>query len=494
MSAALGVLLSGVSGSRVPDWLAARIRDGLAGVVLFAQNTPDLPATRRLTDQLRSERADLVICVDEEGGDVTRLQAATGSSLPGAAAFGELDDPDLTRRSAQLLGGLLAQAGIDLDLAPVLDVASQPDNPVIGVRSFGADPDLVTRHGRAYAEGLAAAGVASCGKHYPGHGDTRTDSHLGPAVVAATPDLLARRDEAPFAASGVDSVMTAHVVVPALGDEPASLSAWSTQRLRAAGFTGPVITDALGMAAISDRYPLGEACVRALIAGADLLCLDAPQNREPQAALLEAERAIDQAVAAGRLSAAALAESARRNRVLHRPAVAYSPMAVRAITAELEELGLQVARLALRRRGDPVLSRDPARALDPVVVDLRRRHNLAAGDTGRPLAEALRQVWPGVRIESAAILDSADAIRPDAPLLVLTGGADPAEAEALAALCERHPDPVVLHTGVAAAAPAGVRLICSHGTARPNARAAVEALLATPMTVSPPTPATKDRR
>lgn len=472
MSAALGVLLPGVSGTTVPDWLRTRIRAGLAGVLLFAENTPDVATTRALTDALRAERADLVIGVDEEGGDVTRLQADTGSSLPGAAALGALDDPDLTRRAAQLLGGLLGQAGIDLDLAPVLDVASEPDNPVIGVRSFGADPELVIRHGRAYAEGLAAAGVASCGKHYPGHGDTRSDSHVGAAVVDVPAELLARRDEAPFAEAGVDSVMTAHVVVPVLGPEPASVSAWSTERLRAAGFSGPIITDALGMAAISDRWPLGEACVRALQAGADLVCLDAPQNREPEAALIEAEQAIEQALAEGRLSAAALAASAARNRALHRPAAAYSPMAVRAITAELDELGLQIARQALWRRGDPVLCRDPGQAADPVVIDLRRRHNLAAGNTAGPLAEALRQVWPGVRLDGGP-----ERVEPDAPLLVLTAGADPAEARALAALRERHPDPVVLHTGVAAAAPAEVRLICSHGAARPNARAAVEALL-----------------
>lgn len=472
MSAALGVLMSGVSGTTVPEWLAERIRAGLAGVLLFAENTPDLSTTRALTDALRAERAELVIGADEEGGDVTRLQAGEGSSLPGAAALGALDDPDLTRRSAQLLGGLLAQAGIDLDLAPVLDVASEPDNPVIGVRSFGADPDLVTRHGRAYAAGLAAAGVASCGKHYPGHGDTRSDSHLGAAVVDVSPELLASRDEAPFAETGLDSVMTAHVIVPALGNEPATLSPWCAERLRAAGFEGPIITDALGMAAIADRWPLGEACVRALQAGADLLCLDAPQNRDPEAALLEAEEAIERALADGRLSAEALAASAARNRTLHRSAVAYSPMAVRAITAELDDLGLQIARLAITRRGDPVFHRAPGDAADPVVVDLRRRHNLAAGDTGRALTESLRQVWPGVRLGA----DCAE-VRPDAPLLILTAGADPAEADALAALQDRHPDPVVLHTGVAAAAPKGVRLICSHGTARPNARAAVEALL-----------------
>ncbi|OYO18715.1 beta-glucosidase [Enemella dayhoffiae] len=483
MGTALGVLLSGVSGAAVPQWLASRIRDGLAGVILFAENTPDPAATRALTDELRSHRADLVIAVDEEGGDVTRLQARTGSSFPTPAALGAVDDPELTRRCAELLGRLVAEAGIDLDLAPMLDVASEPENPVIGVRSFGADPDLVSRHGRAYAEGLAAAGVASCGKHYPGHGDTRSDSHAGDAVVDVPAEVLARRDEAPFAAAGVDSVMTAHVVVPALGPEPASISAWSTERLRAAGFTGAIITDALGMRAISDRMPLGEACVRALEAGADLLCLDAPQHREPEQALLEAEAAIEAAVASGRLSAEALRESAARNRRLHRreggfdklsqPEGGFDKLSQHKLS---QRLGLEVARRAIVTRGAPRLSGDP------VVIDLRRRYNLAAGDTGAVLVGALRERWPGLSLhDDPAYAD------PNRSLLVIWPGAEAADVAALQQLRERHPDPVVLHTGVAAAAPEGVRLVCSHGSAPPNVLAAIEVLADQPALTSTPT-------
>ena len=178
MSIAHGVLMPGFSGTRLPGWVARALRENLAGVILFAENVPDIETARHLTDEVRAVRPGAVVASDEEGGDVSRLEAATGSSIPGNAALGIIDDETTTRRVAAAYGRLIAVAGIDVALGPVLDVASEPLNPVVGVRSFGASAALVGRHGRAFVEGLREAGVTSVGKHFPGHGDTKS-SHVG---------------------------------------------------------------------------------------------------------------------------------------------------------------------------------------------------------------------------------------------------------------------------------------------------------------------------
>ena len=220
---------------------------------------------------------------DEEGGDVTRLEAATGSSYPSHAALGALDDVDATRRVAAAMGRRLRDVGIDVALAPVVDVNADPENPVIGTRSFGATPDLVARHGAAFVRGLQGAGVVACAKHYPGHGSTHTDSHLALPTVADPVEVLLERDLAPFRAAveaGVRCVMTAHVVFPAydpVDKVPATLSPVLLGLLRRElGFGGVVITDALDMKAISATVGHGEGAVRSLAAGADLLCIGNP--------------------------------------------------------------------------------------------------------------------------------------------------------------------------------------------------------------------------
>ncbi|MCZ2262747.1 glycoside hydrolase family 3 N-terminal domain-containing protein [Isoptericola sp. QY 916] len=219
-----GVLLPGFTGTTPPAWLLDAARDGLAGVVLFAHNTPDVATTAALTTRLHDAEPDLLVATDEEGGDVSRLEAATGSSLPGAAALGAVDDVRLTGAAGEALGRLLAAAGVDLDLAPVLDVDT-PGNPVIGVRAFGTDAEAVARHGVAFARGLQRGGVGTCAKHFPGHGSTTVDSHLALPVVEADARTLRGRDLVPFAAAfaggpgdegpAADALMTAHVVVPA---------------------------------------------------------------------------------------------------------------------------------------------------------------------------------------------------------------------------------------------------------------------------------------
>ena len=527
-SLAAGVLLTGFEGTSVPPWLWAACAEGLAGVLLFAPNTPDLATTRALTDELRVHRPaglpGLVVAVDEEGGDVTRLEAATGSGLPGNAALGAVDDPDLTLRCASALGHVLARAGVDIDLAPCLDVASEPLNPVIGTRSFGADPALVARHACEFARGLGPF-VACCGKHYPGHGDTRIDSHLALPVLDLDPDVLARRDLSPYDAAAWDAVMTGHIVVPALGRRPASLSRWATRRLRATGHDGPIVTDALGMAAIAEEHGLGAACVLALQAGADLLCLDTPQHGDPHEMYLEATAAIDAALADGRLHPAALAASAERTARLVRRAVPVSGEGAGARGAgggrrvsgagepgcgEAREAALAGRDEALDRRDAAIAGRDDAAALarlhevgaeaarrallvrgdvrlqaPPFTLDLRQRSSHASGQASGAFDVAFGAYWPGVQAisplspaEVTAVLDVAPISHEVVALTRLAAGGG-LEGELLATVLAARPGAVVVHTGVAAAAPqlpSGGRLVCAHGSAAANARAVADAL------------------
>lgn len=455
----------------MPSWLDVPLRDGLAGIILFGENTPDVETTRGVVETFQAVRRaaggpPLIVASDEEGGDVTRLQVGTGSSLPGNAALGDIDDVDLTERCATAFGKLLAYVGITYDLAPCLDVASEPLNPVIGVRSFGADPSLVARHGAAFANGLRAAGVHSCGKHFPGHGDTAVDSHLSLPVLDVPLDVLALRDEAPFAC-GIDSVMTAHLVVPSLGPDPATLSSWATQRVRALGITGPIITDALGMRAVADLYEMGEAAVRALEAGADLLCLDAPTGRDPQRDFESAVAGIEAGLASGRLSAEALASSYQRNLSLAGTPAPSEPLAE--ILADLDAVGAEAATRAVRTDGS-------VRCTGPVVVaDLRHRVSIAAGHAPLALATALDERGALARV----VHDVASAVAASEPLVAVVREplADAVEGAALSALLAARPDTVVVHTGLASAAPVAERIVYAHGAGRVNAEAAAALLV-----------------
>ncbi|MFC7642091.1 glycoside hydrolase family 3 N-terminal domain-containing protein [Streptosporangium lutulentum] len=279
---ALTVLQPGFEGTVPPRWLLRELADGLGGTVLFARNLTGAAQTAELVARLREENPAVVVAVDEEGGSVTRLQAATGSSWPGNRALGVVDDVERTKRVAGEIGRLLAAADITLDYAPVADVNANPANPVIGIRSFGPDPGLVSRQTTAWITGLQDAGVAACAKHFPGHGDTVTDSHHALPTVHASLRLLRERDLPPFAAAvkaGVRAVMCGHLLVPALDpDHPATLSRKiMTGLLREElGFDGMLVTDAIEMGAVAALHPPGEIAVRALAAGVDAICAASP--------------------------------------------------------------------------------------------------------------------------------------------------------------------------------------------------------------------------
>jgi beta-N-acetylhexosaminidase len=302
-------------GTTAPRWVLDALYRGLAGVTLFAPNMAAGPDTlRALTATLHAAAPDLLVSADEEGGDVTRVWYDTGSPYPGNAALGVVDDTSLTERVHAAIGADLAGLGINLDLAPCLDVLAAPENPVIGTRSFGADPALVARHGAAAVRGLQSAGVAACAKHFPGHGATLLDSHFELAVV---PDGLAtveERDLPPFraaVAAGVLTVMPGHLRVSGLtGELPASLSAAAISLLRSSlGFDGVVVSDALEMRAVSDAFGIPGAAVRAVAAGNDLLCLG---RDVPEEGYLAVRAALREAVRSGELAAARLEEAAAR--------------------------------------------------------------------------------------------------------------------------------------------------------------------------------------
>ncbi|HEY2792219.1 MAG TPA: glycoside hydrolase family 3 N-terminal domain-containing protein, partial [Micromonosporaceae bacterium] len=308
-------MLAAFPGPVAPGWAADLTAAGIGGFVLFGTNVVDPDQLAALTASLHTIRPDVLIAIDEEGGDVTRLWHRDGSPYPGNGALGAIDEPALTEATYAALGSELARAGIDVDLAPTADVNSSAENPVIGTRSFGDDPALVSRHTMAAVKGLQSAGVAACAKHFPGHGATTADSHLELPTVDATPELLAARDLPPFegaTAAGTQAVMTAHIRIPSLtGEAPATFSPAALRLLRQqVGFGGVVITDALEMQGAA-RYSDGSAngAVLALIAGADLLCIG---SRVELAEVDACVTAVLDAVADGRLPLERLQEASDR--------------------------------------------------------------------------------------------------------------------------------------------------------------------------------------
>ena len=313
-NSAAGTLLPGFEGTELPEWLRVRLSDGLAGVCLFATNIASPSQLRRLTDAIRRANPRAVIAIDEEGGDVTRLFQAVGSPYPGAAILGRLDDLQYTREIGERVGRQLRAVGVTLDFAPDADINSSDDNPVIGTRSFGADPELVARHTTAWVEGLQSTGVAASAKHFPGHGDTASDSHLSLPVIDLPLATLRSRELVPFAAAiaaGTATIMTSHILLPQLDEVPATFSTRILGELLRGGlgFTGVIVSDALDMHGASGSAGIPDAAVRALAAGCDLLCIGTANT---DAQLGEIEAAVAAAVSDGRLPSSRLADARAR--------------------------------------------------------------------------------------------------------------------------------------------------------------------------------------
>ncbi|MFI6291042.1 glycoside hydrolase family 3 protein [Nonomuraea sp. NPDC050790] len=464
-------LLPGFAGHDAPDWVRARLAEGLGGVVLYHGNVRDRAQLTRLTAGLRAANPDVLIAIDEEGGDVTRLDLADGSPWPGSLALGVIDDTGLTAEVARHLGADLAAAGVNWNFAPVADVNTSADNPAIAARAFGDDPATVARHTAAFVTGLQEQRVAACAKHFPGHGGTTVDSHLDLPVDGEGRDYWQTVALPAFRAAiaaGTASVMTAHLVVPAYDEAPATLSrTLITDVLRGElTYDGVVVSDSLEMRAVYDHYGIVEAGVRAIAAGVDALCLGARNGESRTERLREA---LVQAVRQGRLPEERLAEAAGRVRRLAawaRPVDGLAPD---------REIGLAAARRALRIHGAVRLSGPPlVLEFEPAITD-------AIGETGWGLSAILRDRLPGTQAVKITPDGPVPAPGYGHPVVVVVRDAHrhPWMAAAMGDLLAAHPDAVVVEMGVPHHRPAARGYLATHGASRACALAAVEVLLGT---------------
>jgi len=413
----LTTLLPGFAGSRLPEWLAERLRAGLGGVCLFASNVVSVDQLRELTNAIYTANPRALIAVDEEGGDVTRLFHQVGSPFPGNAVLGRIDDLNVSQDSAAQIGWALRRAGCNVNFAPTVDINSNPDNPVIGTRSFGVDADRVAAHSAAWTTGLQSTGVAASAKHFPGHGDTAQDSHLSLPVIDRSIEELRSRELRPFAAAieaGARLVMTSHILLPQLDAEsPATMSRDILIGLlrEELGFAGVIVSDALDMAGASADRGVPDAAVRALRAGCDLLCLGTDNTDEE---LAEIERAVRTAIADGSLAPARVRDAADRVRALadelavdraphpQTPVSDAWPGGIRELVAAID---VQPAARTWRARTSDRFS----------VVRLEARPNSAVGPTAwGPFAEVDRD--PESAINAAFAARPQYTVTPDATL------------------------------------------------------------------------------
>lgn len=286
--------IAGFAGHSIPQDLRLLAREfDLGGVVYFARNVESPEQVAEVSREAQSLAIELPLWVstDQEGGRVARLKSPF-TVWPPMLTLGRSGDERLAERFARALAAELRAVGISLDFTPVLDILTNTANPVIGDRALAERAEDVSRLGTAIIRTLQGEGIAACGKHFPGHGDTSVDSHQVLPVVEHPPDRIERVELVPFRAAiaaNVACIMTAHVLVPSLDDErPATLSPRIISMLKESlKFEGLVVTDDLAMKAISDRYGTSEATVAAIAAGCDvaLLCWT---DHEVQIAALEA--------------------------------------------------------------------------------------------------------------------------------------------------------------------------------------------------------------
>jgi beta-N-acetylhexosaminidase len=294
------MFMVGFSGREVSEGVGELLDAGVFGAIFFARNIGEPKAVADLCRRLK-DRADgsIALAVDQEGGRVARLKGPPFTALPPMRELGSRGDAALVERCGRLLAFELRAVGFDWDFAPVLDVDTNPQNPVIGDRSLHRDAAEVARLGVALARGLERGGVSSCGKHFPGHGDTSQDSHLTLPRLPHDLQRLRSVELVPFRAyaqAGLAAVMTAHVMFEAVDPGvPATLSDRAIQNVlrRELGFEGVIVSDDLDMKAIADFFPLEEAVSRGTLAGVDLFlaCQGAPSQNRAIEALIHAVEA-----------------------------------------------------------------------------------------------------------------------------------------------------------------------------------------------------------
>lgn len=468
-------LVAGFDGTTtVPDTLKRLIDRGLGGVILFTRNIRDADQVRELTGTLRALRPDLLVGIDNEGGGIGHLVAAGAPEVPGSWALGVADDPTLTAACADALAGHLLSLGITASYAPVADVQSRPENPIVRTRAFGGDPELVSRHLRAWIGATEARGVASCAKHFPGHGGTVTDSHHD---LAVDPRPYDRLDLAPFRAAvdtGVPMLMSAHVVFPALDPVlPATLSPRILSELLRGelGFDGVLVSDALEMKAIADRYGEAAGARLALAAGADQVIVAVPDLE----VTLACRDAVLDALRTGDLAEGRVAEAAERvRRLALRYAVPYRADAVVVWDADA---GPAAARRAVRS-GGPL----PEPVPGAHVVDCFPLPHPALNWGGEDLLTEIRALDPtatgaavaGEPDDPGAVVGEALRAAGGRPLVVAVCDAElyPWQGRLRDALLAARPDALVVSTGL----PEAGCSLAAHGRGRVNLRAVAEVL------------------
>lgn len=312
------LLMVGFAGTQVNDqvrlWVEQR---HVGGVALFSRNIVDFAQTAKFTRDIRalsSSKIPVFVALDQEGGNVVRIRDGA-LELPGNMALGATRDPMLAYVAGQGLAVDLHTLGFNMNLAPVLDVNSNPNNPVIGVRSYGERPELVGQMGAWYIRGQQEMGVVAVAKHFPGHGDTQSDSHFSMPSISADYARLEKMELAPFKQAvdaGLDAIMTAHLALPKIAETPTLPATLSARMLsdilrRRLGFNGIIITDGLEMQGITDAYGCGRAAVLAILAGADMpMVLWTSETRE------SVYRSLLQAVKSGEITRERLDQSLRR--------------------------------------------------------------------------------------------------------------------------------------------------------------------------------------
>ena len=464
-----------------PQTLGALAALRPAGVILFARNIVSVEACATLVARLRAACEDglpLLVAVDQEGGRVARLRRGA-VELPSAMALAACDDEDLCERVGLALARDVRRAGATVDFAPVLDVASDPRNTVIGTRAFGDDPKHVAHLGSALARGLERGGVVAVAKHFPGHGATAVDSHHALPVVTAGAAQLRSRDLAPFAYAvehGIRAIMTAHVAVPALDPDgcPATLShRLLTDVLRGElAFGGVCVTDCLEMGAIASTIGSERAAVEALRAGADLLIVSHSLTLAARIA-----QAIADAVHEGSLSLARLEEAAARVEALARWTAMPCPL-----PKADPGVGREAARRALTMARGSLPHWAPASRVAVVSLTDRALECGAADaqEEGGSLAQALRAM--GVEAEElrgAEMLETVDA-QARVALVVSRAQHDRARLEAAQAVLARRPDAllvVVREPYDVVLLPAACDAVCTFGDERVSLTALAEAIV-----------------
>jgi len=314
------LIVTGFSGFTIPDSLSKLINQHLiGGVILFARNIFDADRTTALCSNLQEaarqagDRFPLLIMIDQEGGAVSRYDF--GTMLPTNMGLGAANSRSYAYLAGEIIGKELWSLGVNVNLAPVLDLACNPKNPSVGTRSFGCEPELVKQMGVEFIRGLQVAGPMATAKHFPGLGDASCDTHTGPAKVNKSRQQMLESDLVPFAEAfqqGVAMVMIGHCQYPELeGGKavPASLShAIATDLLRSQmGFAGPAITDDLEMGAILSHLELAEAAVQAICAGADMVLICHSPSKVPSV-----HEAILSAIKSKRLPMQRVLEATRR--------------------------------------------------------------------------------------------------------------------------------------------------------------------------------------